>query len=291
MGRFGLPLGADIRLQRARQVMKSALFLGGLTLLVWMVGCSDPKAKFGRTWYIDGAGNWGFGVLEVPEGLADAGYKGAVTNHRWSLTLNPALDQTLRFIARGSGDLLGSEITSYLRNNPGADANVIALSAGTGVGVWAIESVKPPYKVNNFVLVGSSLSNKYDVRKALGNMKGKIYVYHSNSDPVLDGPVRALGTIDGSFDDAAGLVGLRGPGSETGRVVNIPWSSKFASLGWTGGHTDCTNRRFVGKEIAYRIDESLRGGRASPSPAGSPRMANAPAPPPRTEAGVEAIAH
>jgi len=228
-----------------------------LLLGLFASGCADPKEKFGRTWYIDGAGNWGFGVLDVPEGMADAGYKGAVTNHRWSLTLNPALDQTLRFIAKGSGDLLGADITNYLKANPGAEANIMALSAGTGVGIWAIESVKPPYKVNNYVMVGSSLSSTYDVRKALANMKGKIYVYCAGSDPVLDGPVRTLGTIDGKFDDAAGLVGLKGPGASSDRVVNIKWSSKYTKWGWTGGHTDCTNRQFVAHEIAYRLDPSL----------------------------------
>jgi len=272
--------------------MKLASIAWGLLGLLLASGCANPKEQFGRTWYIDGAGNWGYGVFEVPEGLAEAGYKGAVTNHRWSLTLNPALDQTLRFIARGSGDLLGSEITSYLRSHPGADANIIALSAGTGVGVWAIEAVKPPYKVNNFVMIGSSLSNRYDVRKALANMKGRIYVYHAASDPVLDGPVRALGTIDGSFDDAAGLVGLRGPGVDTGRVVNIPWSSKYASLGWTGGHTDCTNRQFVCKEIACGIVENLRGGRVATTDAKPPKVASSPPlPPAKSTTGVEAVAH
>jgi hypothetical protein len=111
-----------------------------------ITGCADPKEKFGRTWYIDGAGNWGFGVLDVPLGMEDAGYKGIVTNHHWSLTMNPALDQTLRFIARSSGEILGADISDYLKRNPGAEANVIALSAGTGVAVWAAESVKPPYK-------------------------------------------------------------------------------------------------------------------------------------------------
>lgn len=264
--------------------MKRKLIGWALAGLVCLAGCSDPKAKFGRTWYIDGAGNWGFGVFEVPEGMADAGYRGAVTNHRWSLTLNPALDQTLRFIARGSGDLLGSEITSYLKNNPGAEANIIALSAGTGVGIWAIENVKPPYKVNNYVLVGSSLSSRYDVRKALANMKGKIYVYHSASDPVLSGPVRALGTIDGSFDDSAGLVGLRGPGSESGRVVNIGWSSRFASLGWTGGHTDCTNRQFVRREIAPRIIEGIAGNRVPVQSSEKSAIATAPPPAPGLKA-------
>ncbi len=228
-------------------------------------GCADPKEKFGRTWYIDGAGNWGFGVLDVPLGMEDAGYKGIVTNHHWSLTMNPALDQTLRFIARGSGALLGSEITDYLKHNPNADANIIALSAGTGVAVWAAESVQPPYKLSSLVLVGASISSNYDTRKALENMKGKIYVFYASSDPVLQGPVRLLGTIDGTFDDAAGIVGLRGAGKSSGRIVNIGWNSRYSSLGWTGGHADCTNRRFVRAEIAKRIDPSLNYPHKSPN--------------------------
>lgn len=212
-------------------------------------GCADPAQRFGRTWYIDGAGNWGFGAFGVPNGLKERGYKGAVTNHRWSLTFNPALDQTLRFIARESGRQLGKEITRYLRETPNADANIIALSAGTGVGIWAIENVAPPYKVNNYVLTGSSLSSRYDLRPALANMKGKIICYYTSSDPVLDGPVRALGTIDGTFDDSAGLVGLKGPGANSANVVNIARTSQFARIGWTGGHADCVTEQFVRGEI------------------------------------------
>lgn len=229
--------------------MKHTLLVLGFCFCFTSVGCIDPKEKFGRTWYIDGAGNWGFGALDVPIGLEEAGYRGQVSGHHWSLTMNPVLDQTLRFIARGSGKDLGREITAYLKRNPKADANIIALSAGTGVGVWAIENVQPPYKVNNFIMLGSSLSSKYDMRKALSHMKGNVYVYYASSDPILQGPVRALGTIDGTFDDSAGLVGLRGPGVETGRIKNIAWKPKYVALGWTGGHVDCVNRKFVAAEL------------------------------------------
>lgn len=229
--------------------MKRNLLLVGLLFAAAAGGCVDPKEQFGRTWYLDGAGNWGFGALGVPSGLEKAGYRGQVSNHHWSLTMNPALDQTLRFLARGSGKGLGREITAFLERHPDADANVIALSAGTGVGIWAIENVKPPHKVNNFIMLGSSLSSKYDTRKALKHMKGNIYVYHARNDPVLQGPVRALGTIDGTFDNAAGLVGLRGPGANSGRIKNIAWKPKYAALGWTGGHVDCVGQRFVAAEL------------------------------------------
>lgn len=238
---------------------------GLLLCAATLTGCANPAERFGRTWYIDGAGNWGFGAFGVPNGLKDRGYKGAVTNHHWSLTFNPALDQTLRFIAKGSGRQLGREITNYLREHPKADANIIALSAGTGVGIWAIENVEPPYKVNNYVMTGSSLSSRYDLRPALRHMKGKIICYYSSSDPVLDGPVRALGTIDGTFDDSAGLVGLKGPGADSPQVVNIGRTSRFASLGWTGGHADCVTERFVRGEIYKYIVNRAPSGTAHPA--------------------------
>ncbi|MBK8269594.1 MAG: hypothetical protein IPK83_15345 [Planctomycetes bacterium] len=225
-----------------------------------IIGCADPKDQFGKTWYIDGAGNWGFGAVDVPLGLQDRGYAGAVTNHRWSLTFNPALDQTLRFIAKGSGQGLGNEITSYLQKYPTAEANIIALSAGTGVAMWAVENVKPPFKVNNVILVGSSLSSKYDMRKALANIRGNVYVYYASTDPVLSGPVRILGTIDGTFDDSAGLVGLKGPGYSSGRIKNIAWNRSYSALGWTGGHADCVNRKFVAGEMAKYIVPSRNAG-------------------------------
>ncbi|MEK6643776.1 MAG: hypothetical protein AABZ08_07685 [Planctomycetota bacterium] len=248
-------------------MMRRALMFLMVVAAAAMVGCADPKEKFGHTWYIDGAGNWGFGVLDVPVGLEQAGYKGLVSNHHWSLTFNPALDQTLRFIARGSGGVLAGGIQDFLKRHPDADANIMALSAGTGVAMWAVEDLKPPAKVNNLILVGASISSSYDVRKALANMKGNIYVYYAASDPVLQGPVRLLGTIDGKFDDAAGLVGLRGPGASGGRVRNIGWSSKYQSLGWTGGHADCTNSRFVKVEISKHI---VRRGGTSKIPTTGP---------------------
>jgi len=231
-----------------------AAALPAVVILSVLPGCGGTRAsRVARTWYIDGAGNWGFGAVDVPRGLEDAGYQGDVQNFRWSVTLNPALDQTLRFIARASGQRLAGEIRSYLKRNPGADVNIIALSAGTGVGMWAAEDLKPPYKIDNMILLGSSLSSKYNVAPALKNMKGRIFVYHAKSDPVLNGPVRLLGTIDGNFDDAAGLVGLRATGPAAERVVNIPWQSKYVRYGWTGGHTDCTNRRFVSAFISHHV--------------------------------------
>ncbi len=223
-------------------------------------GCGDQPTfsredEFGRTYYIDGAGNWGYGVAEIHTGLRQAGYKGSIINWRWSPTFNPALDQTIgRVAARARGVDLGREITQYLKHFPNNQVNIICLSAGTGVGIWACENVAPPAKVNNIILLGSSLSSDYDVSKALEHISGKIYVYHSTSDMILQGPVRTLGTIDGKVGvDAAGLVGLRPPRGDRSRIVNIPWNSRFERYGWTGSHTDSTSEPFVRHVLAKAI--------------------------------------
>lgn len=249
-----------------------------LACIACVAGCGAESAvsredQFGRTYYIDGAGNWGYGVAEVHAGLRKAGYKGTIINWRWSPTFNPALDQTIgRVAARGRGADLGKEITRYLSKFPNNQVNIICLSAGTGVGIWACENTTLPAKVNNIILLGSSLSSDYDVSKALEHIAGKVYVYCSSADMILQGPVRTLGTIDGKIGaDAAGIVGLRPPRGDRSRIVNIPWSSRYEQYGWTGSHTDATSEPFVQLVLAKTILASSPTTQPRTTALGSPR--------------------
>lgn len=215
-------------------------------------GCALAPAErladtFGRTYYIDGAGNWGFGVGEISSGLRRAGYRGNIIVWHWSPTLNPALDQTIgRPIARARGKALGGEITHYCLKHPQNNVNIIALSAGTGVAVWACEAVQDPARVHSLIMLGSSLSSNYDMRRALEHISRGVWVYYSQADGVLLGPVRALGTIDGKLGvDGAGLVGLRPGSGKSEKIHNIPWTREFERYGWNGGHTDSTSEPFV----------------------------------------------
>ena len=147
-------------------------------------GCEKRGAaeKFGKTFYLDGAGNWGFGASEVPQGLQQAGYAGDVELYVWTTSLNPLVDQLNIGAAKIRANMLARKIEEYHARYPKNTINVIALSAGTGVATWAIEDLRGGAKVRNLILLGSSLSHDYNMRKALRNMTGKIYVYYSPHD-------------------------------------------------------------------------------------------------------------
>jgi hypothetical protein len=227
----------------------------GIALLV-MVLCSGCATRtvpftandsFGRTYYIDGAGNWGFGVRAIDTVLSEAGYPGHVVSFRWSPTLNPALDQTVgQSFARRAGKRLGEQIQQYQERFPDGEVNIIALSAGTGVAIWACESLKPPARVDKVILLGSSLSCDYDLRPALENITEGLWVYHSPNDMVLRGAARVLGTIDGKVGtDSAGLNGFTGGGSQWSLVRQIAWSPEDEQRGWTGSHLSAVSRPFL----------------------------------------------
>jgi len=212
-------------------------------VLTGLLGCAPsfgPKAEHGITFYCPGAGNFDFGDVGIRQGLCAAGYRGQVAAVMWTALLGPAVDQRLGN-ARIGAERLARLIEEYHKKYPGKPVNVVGLSAGTGVAVWALENLKPNHSVENVVLLGSSLWHRYDVSKAMKRVRGEIYNYYSPRDPVLAGPMKLFGTIDGVFgEDGAGSVGFKTPG-----VVNIRWQQEYSRYGYQGGHTDGTSPRFV----------------------------------------------
>jgi hypothetical protein len=88
-------------------------------------------------------------------------------------------------IARGSGDLLGGEITSYLRATPGPRP---ISSACRPAPAWVSGHGKhqAAYKVNNFVMVAPAC--RTSTTREPWPMKGNICVYPPQRSGV-DGPV------------------------------------------------------------------------------------------------------
>jgi len=267
---------------KLRMVWHLLMLVAGLA-----VGCNHPEERFGRTWYLDGAGNWGFGVSETVNGLRKAGYKGQVSAFLWSMTMSPVADQVLKPLAGLGAARLAGNIDDYLNRYPNNDVNVIGLSAGAGVALRAVEHIKPPHKINNMILLAASISSAYDVERALKNMKGKIYVYFSHNDAMLSGPVRVLGTFGAKGDEPpAGLIGLRAPAAGD-RVVNVGWTPRFEKYGWSGSHTSCTSEAFVeyvlSEHVVPELPERIRLAQADLKAA---KLASATLPQDRTRRGA-----
>lgn len=241
-------------------------------LLTGLTGCATsfgPNAKNGIIFYCPGAGNLDIGDSGIREGLKAAGFRGEVASLLWTVSFNVAIDQAVKANARLGGERLARMIEDYCEQYPGRPVHLVGFSAGTGVAVFALESLKEGYAVDNVVLLGSSLWNKYDVGKAMGHVRGKMFVFYSPKDMVLAGPMKVFGTIDGVFaDDAAGSVGLRSPSGRE-RIVNIGWRPEFERYGYVGGHFDVTSSRFLEAEVAPILvtRPSYTSGRLHRSPA------------------------
>lgn len=246
------------------------------------IGCNSSYHRageqFGKVFYLDGAGNLGFGYSTVPNGLRAAGFKGNVEPFIWTTFTGPLTDQLLRINAMARADLLRKRIERYKEAYPTQSIHIIGLSAGTGVAAWAVEALPKGVSVDNMVLLGSSLSTTFDMTKCLAHVKNKVYVIYSPHDPVLTSFVPITGTIDGVyFVKSAGLVGLSPPHNASdklrilyrNKIVNIPWRREFERYGYTGNHTDATNSSFV-RWFARKLL-----GISKPVPGGSPSQPRA----------------
>jgi pimeloyl-ACP methyl ester carboxylesterase len=218
--------------------------------------------RYGKVYYLDGAGNLGFGSDTVPRALRACGFRGDVEDIIWTSYTGPLGDQMIRINARLRSEQMTKTITEYREKYPQTPLYILGLSAGSGVAIWAVENLPDGVMVDDIVLLGSSLSTNYDVTRALKHVKGKIYVFSSPNDKILKTFIPVTGTIDGEyFVQPAGLVGLYPPDTISAdglrmyreKVVNIPWKPVFSRLGNDGGHTEGTSYRFLRYYILPKV--------------------------------------
>jgi hypothetical protein len=248
-----------------RHVVKG---LGAAVLLLGLSGCilgNRPQfirggsAQNQKTFYLDGAGNLGFGKETVPLGLEDGGYKGEIEHFIWTTYLGPIMDQVVYSYNRRQGRRLADKIARYLDKHPGASVNIIGLSAGSGVAVFALESLPSKYSVDNVVMLSSSLSANYDLTRALKRVRSGLYLFWSPDDPVLRGIVPLVGTVDReNTSSVAGVIGARMPpggGRETrvlylNKVHNVRWYSHDSVGPIQLRHAGTTDRSFIRQMVA-----------------------------------------
>lgn len=228
---------------------------------VALSGCANlgamPKPG-GAIFYCGGAGggqgltNWGLGVKK---GLENAGYPGEFSEFDWETHLGVVADQEESVKAkRAQGTKLARQISEYRRENPGSPINLIGLSAGTAIVLYALEALPASAQVEDVAMLSSSMSADYDLTAALQRVRGHMYVTTSPNDHVLGQLAPAFGTADRKYvgQNIAGLHGFglpTGASSETRRlyakVMHLAWDPSDVRYGDHGGHTDTAKPEFI----------------------------------------------
>jgi len=218
--------------------------------------------RYGKVFYLDGAGNLGYGEDTVPRALRAGGFRGDVEIVVWTSYTGPLGDQMIRINARLRAEKLTKKIIEYRQRYPHTPLYIMGLSAGTGVAVWAVENLPAEMQVDTIVLLSSSLSTNYDMTKCLRHVKDRVYVLSSPHDKILKTFIPVTGTIDGSyFTQPAGIVGMypsekitrEGMNLYKEKLVNIPWRPTFERLGNAGGHMDATSYSFMSHYIVPNL--------------------------------------
>lgn len=269
-------------------MFKAKAFILSVSLLCASAGCSDivkfavdktqPRGdqREGVVFYVGGAGPVGnIGSFDVPRGLRDAGFGGAVEVFPWQ-SWTHAGDQLNLSRNRTKAAELADKIQRFRRRHPEAPIDIIALSAGTGIATFALEYLPESVKIDNAVYLGCSMSSEHDMTRALRRVRGKLYVLYSMNDAILSNFVWYTGTVDRkeSSDGIAGLEGfhiISSPYPDTKRqyekLVNVPYRSEFREAGYDGGHVSGTARTFVQFYLApalMKSDRRLVGGPRAP---------------------------
>lgn len=252
--------------------LHTRLALAGLLSLA--AGCSQTlpdraeRMTRGYVYYFDGAGgggafsNWSGGLKQ---GLLNAGYDGAGEIFDWNTGGGVVADQESSVeYKRSKGAECAQKIRQYSNEHPGAPVNIVGLSAGTAVALFAIEALPSNCKVDNVFLCGASVSADYDLTRALQHVRNRLYVFTSEKDAVLAFLVPMAGTADRKETDSAGLRGFQIPlrmspetRAQYAKVVHIHWKPEFARYGDFGGHTDALKAPFVQHYMAPLLMEGM----------------------------------
>ena len=224
---------------------------------------AKPRERTGKVFYLDGAGgggslvNWGRDLIDT---LRKSSKSLTVTNFSWQIGLGAVLDQQASVeYKREQAAKLASQIREYRRKEPLGEVYLVGLSAGSVVVLYALEQLPEDCQVDGVILLASSVCASYDLSQALARTRGKMYVFTSSKDAVLNGLVPLTGTADRKYCglDIAGLRGFRMPEGlaedaqrEYRKVVTIRWKPEYERLGHNGGHTDCVKASFVQVEVA-----------------------------------------
>ncbi len=237
----------------------------------------EARMQYGYVYYLDGAGggtakkNWAEGVRE---GFLQAGYRGAGEMFSWETGKGLLADQDASVAyKRTKAKALAIEIQKQTAAFPSAPVDILGFSAGTAEAIFALEYLPENVQVQNVVLLGASISENYNLTKALQHVRGHLYIYTSTRDMMLGFLMPFTGTADRKFDDpGAGIRGFILPKGATAKtrklyadkIVTIHWTKKLEADGDYGHHFNNINMEFIRDHVAPLLMGKTVPGLAKP---------------------------
>ncbi len=234
-----------------------------LLAAAWLGGCGggDHSLTCPRVLYLDGAG-WYTSDASVRKGLVSSGYSGQIERFEWSaVALGPLGDHMLAGPDHPRAGALARKIEKLREANPYGQLDIVGLSAGSGIVVYALEQLPPGVMVDHVVLLSPSISSNTDLSEALSHVRYRLYYTQSSKDALL-----RLGSSAGvEGGEPAGRAGFMTPDfmspsemRQYDKVTPLLWAPEYAAYGWDGGHLSVTSSEFIRVVIAPRLKDEVR---------------------------------
>jgi hypothetical protein len=216
----------------------------------------DEMARMGRGLIVILPGIEGKGISSesIRGGLIEGGVRERLETFEWGMEvpgLGMAFNQMDVGRNRDQAEKLAIRIYEYQRAYPGKPIFLVGHSGGSGVAVFALESLarlRDAKPINGAILIASSLSADYNLSPALKNTRyGIVSVSNPFDLAVLGIGTAAMGNVDGTRSASAGRTGFV---MEDARLFKMP-----VTVGMLRGiritpHQAATTTSFVRKNIA-----------------------------------------
>lgn len=244
-------------------------------LLVATTGCvpqhlaTDPqRLERGKVIVLPGIEGPSIWNYELVTGLVDGGINCAIKRYEWGTSIpGGALINLADLPAnRRKATQLAQRIVAYRERYPGRPVVLVGHSGGAGMALLALERLPTNVKVEAAFLLAAAVGPSFDTRPAREHLSGALINCYSRHDALLLGLGTSIfGTVDREFGFAAGAVGFRESATrESSRLSSgfaplhqVEWTPSFIKLGNIGQHESWTNRYFVRKWLAPRVQDYL----------------------------------
>jgi pimeloyl-ACP methyl ester carboxylesterase len=224
---------------------------------------SEPRMDKGLTLVLPGIEGRGIFNNAIRDGLVDGGVPTAINIHEW--TLGPILavvSEMWEGRARYKADELADRIHAYKLKYPGRPVVLVGHSGGCAVAMFALEKLPANVTVDSVVMLGPSISQDYNLARALRHVDGLAYCYYSEKDfAVLGVATVVFGSMDGKHASAAGRYGFTAPATSDDiyakKLRQIAWDPEMGMASNSGGHLGWANQSFVREYVARQVNMEL----------------------------------